>query len=80
MARLHGTQLTLQRNDNHTRLKILEEKLQEELSNILKKEELMWFQRSLAKWLTNGYRNTKFYHFKTIKRICHNKVVMLMDE
>ncbi|MCI12397.1 protein binding protein, partial [Trifolium medium] len=46
-------------------LRRLETKLQCELHDIMKKEELMWFQRSRAKWLSDGDRNTRYYHVKT---------------
>lgn len=45
MARLNGIQCSLQRNYNYVGLKRLEKKLLTELSELLKREELMWFQR-----------------------------------
>lgn len=58
-------------------MKTLELRLHDELNNILKKEELMWFQRSMAKWLVDGNTNTKYYHLKTITRRKKNVIVML---
>ncbi|CAL5214866.1 unnamed protein product [Lathyrus oleraceus] len=61
-------------------MKSLELRFHEELNIILKKEELMWFQRSRAKWLTDRDMNTKYYHLKTITRRMKNVIVMLKDE
>jgi hypothetical protein len=53
--------------------------LQTELSVLLKQEELMWHQRSRARWLLDGDRNTKYYHLKTVQRRRKNNVTMLKD-
>ncbi|GAU13502.1 hypothetical protein TSUD_127990 [Trifolium subterraneum] len=68
MARLAGIQVRLQNGSRGGGMGRLEDKLQNELSTILKKEELMWFQRSRAKWLIDGDRNTRYYHIKTRNR------------
>jgi hypothetical protein len=57
----------------------MEFRLQHELNTILRQEELMWYQRSRAKWLTDGDRNTKYYHLKTVNRRRRNNIVMLKD-
>jgi hypothetical protein len=80
MARLEGIQLKLQTGNFHEGFRKLELKLQEELNMILKKEELMWFQRSRAKWLSDGDRNTRYYHLKTVSRRRRNNIVMLKDD
>ncbi|MCI22350.1 hypothetical protein A2U01_0043526 [Trifolium medium] len=46
MARIDGVQRRMQRGNSSRGLWWLEIKLQNELRHILKKEELMWFQRS----------------------------------
>lgn len=33
-----------------------------DINNLLKKEEIMWRQRSKAEWLRVGNRNTSFFH------------------
>jgi hypothetical protein len=68
VARLGGIQRTINSSNNVEGLKRLERKLHDELNDILKKEELMWFQRSRAKWLSDGDMNTKYYHIKTVAR------------
>ncbi|MCH79474.1 hypothetical protein A2U01_0000223 [Trifolium medium] len=80
MARLEGIQSRLYSGHYHGGLRNLEAKVQEELILILKKEELMWFQRSRAKWLADGDRNTRYYHLKTVSRRRRNNVVMLRDD
>lgn len=39
----------------------------------------MWFQRSKAKWINDGDRNTRYYHLKAINRRRKNKILMLHD-
>ncbi|GAU43826.1 hypothetical protein TSUD_399190 [Trifolium subterraneum] len=80
MARLNGIQRSLHRGSNGGAFTRLEKKLQDELRVIVNKEELMWFQRSRAKWLTDGDRDTRYYHIKTISRRRKNNIVMLKDE
>ncbi|WJX64016.1 hypothetical protein P8452_48843 [Trifolium repens] len=80
MARIAGVQRRIQGGVSNEGLRNLEHRLQSELSDILKKEELMWFQRSRAKWLRDGDRNTRYYHLKTVKRRRQNNILMLKDE
>jgi hypothetical protein len=80
MARLAGIQNSIYNGNNSGGLKRLEYKLQAELNTILMKEELMWFQRSRAKWLTDGDRNTRYYHTKTVSRRRRNNILMLKNE
>jgi hypothetical protein len=80
MSRLAGIQNNIYQGNNSGGLKRLEYKLQAELSTILEKEELMWFQRSRAKWLIDGERNTRYYHLKTVSRRRRNNTLMLKNE
>jgi hypothetical protein len=85
IARLGGIQRSIYNNNNNNNnnvagLRRLERKLNMELNNILKKEELMWYQRSRAKWLTDGDRNTKYYHLKTVSRRRKNNILMIKNE
>ncbi|MCH96001.1 hypothetical protein A2U01_0016984, partial [Trifolium medium] len=79
VARIGGIQRSIYNSNNVGGLRRLERKLHEELNDILKKEELMWFQRSRSKWLTDGDRNTKYYHIKTVSRRRKNNILMLKD-
>jgi hypothetical protein len=80
MARIGGIQKSMYTGGNLRWLRGLEKKLQSELAEILKKEEMMWFQRSRAKWLMDGDRNTRYYHLKTINRRRYNNVIMLRND
>ncbi|PNX73217.1 ribonuclease H [Trifolium pratense] len=79
MVRLGGIQRSMYNSRNVGGLCRLEKKLHAELNNILRQEELMWYQRSRAKWLTDGDRNTKYYHIKTVARRRKNNILMLKD-
>ncbi|KAL8520511.1 hypothetical protein ACS0TY_011147 [Phlomoides rotata] len=46
----------------------------EELDDLLKKEEIMWFQRSRALWLKEGDRNTPFFHLKATQMRDRNTI------
>ncbi|KAK4263664.1 hypothetical protein QN277_029048 [Acacia crassicarpa] len=52
----------------------LEMELHEELERLLKLEEIKWFQ-----WVTNGDRNTHYYHLKAKMRKKRNRIVMLKN-
>lgn len=55
-------------------------KTQREYEHVLAKEELHWFQKSRAKWLYMGDRNTKYFHGSTAIKKRKNKYEMLKDE
>lgn len=40
----------------------------------------MGFQRSRAKWMHGGDRNTKYYHLKAVNRKKKNRIIMLCNE
>ena len=77
MRRLEGIQWHIQAENKVGGLRRLEMKLQNEMSEILEQEELLWFQRSRAKWLIDGDRNTKYYYIKTMQHKRRNTIVMI---
>jgi hypothetical protein len=80
VARIGGIQRRVHAGNKTRGLVSLENKLQQELDTILKKEELMWFQRSRVHWLKDGDRNTKYYQMKAVTRRRKNNVLMLKGE
>lgn len=77
--RLKCIQNSIQSRSDHGGLVKMEYKLQREFSVILKEEELIWYQRSRVKWLTDEDRNKKYCHTKTINIRRKNKIVMLKN-
>ena len=73
MARINGIQRAQERGANFF-LHKLELRLQSELAQTLKQEEILWYQKSRGEWLTNGDKNTRYYHIKTIIWRNRNKV------
>jgi hypothetical protein len=51
-----------------------------EYEQILVQEEILWFQKSRAKWLSFGDRNTKYFHGVTTIRRRRNRYDMLKDD
>lgn len=80
MARIDGIQKKMA-NSNHPlyHLQDLERKLQNELDDLLKKEEVLWYQKSKDNWINDGDRNTKYYHIKTVARRKKCRVEMLRN-
>ncbi|WCJ29423.1 LINE-1 retrotransposable element ORF2 protein [Euphorbia peplus] len=58
----------------------LERQILEELNEVLRQEEMIWFQKSRVQWLLFGDRNTTFFHTSTIIRRRRNKVEGLQNE
>lgn len=77
MRRLEGIQRHIQAENKVGGLRRLEMKLQNEMSEILEQEELLWFQRSRAKWLIDGDHNTKYYYIKIMQHKRRNTIVMI---
>ncbi|KAG8478461.1 hypothetical protein CXB51_028358 [Gossypium anomalum] len=61
-----------------TCLKVRKAELQREINDLLKHDENVWFQKSHAERLTNGDRNTKYFHRCMIARRKLNRVDRLI--
>lgn len=61
-------------------LDTLEKELQEQQVITLYQEECLWFQKSRGRWISDGDRNTKYNHSKTIIRRRRNKILSLRNE
>lgn len=64
---------------NSLRLRQRESDLRVEIEDILRQEELFWFQKSRCKWLSEGDRNTKFFHRRTLSRRKWDKITASKD-
>lgn len=78
LARLEGIERT-QCISFSQNLFLLEKVLIRDFQNILKQGEVLWYQKSRAKWILEGDRNTKFFHFSTIIRSRRNRILSLKD-
>ncbi|KAL8168195.1 hypothetical protein V2J09_009694 [Rumex salicifolius] len=56
-----------------------EQQLCREYDEVLTQEQLLWFQKSRAKFLIEGDRNTRYYHLSTIVRRRASKVLGLFN-
>jgi hypothetical protein len=56
-----------------------EEKLQAELEECQKQEDILWRQKSRVQWLKEGERNTKFFHRSMVHRCYINRITQLED-
>lgn len=72
-ARMKQVQRTLEHSDIPN-LAMLETELQRVYNEVLKQEELLWYQKSREKWVRFRDRNTKFFHTQTIVRRRRNKI------
>lgn len=79
IARLEGIQRKIGVSWNPF-LEELQCKLEEEMEEMLRQEEVFWFLKSRGEWLRSGDRNTKYYHLKVMGRRRWNKIHMLKNE
>lgn len=63
----------------HPNLIRIRRELWKDYDDILRQEELLWYQKSRCRWLNWGDRNTKFFHATTIARRKRNRIEMLKD-
>jgi exonuclease III len=61
-------------------LKDQEHKVNQQIADRKKQEEILWKQKSRIQWLKEGERNTKFFHRATIQRRQSNKITHLITE
>ncbi|KAL7211242.1 hypothetical protein ACSBR2_014176 [Camellia fascicularis] len=58
-------------------LHVLELDLVAQYNKVLYQEELLWFQKSRSKWITQGDRNTKNFHLTTLIKRRRKKIDVL---
>ncbi|CAN1131813.1 Putative ribonuclease H protein At1g65750 [Linum perenne] len=56
-----------------------EEAIRAKLELTLWQEEALWIQKSRAKWVVEGDRNTHFFHMSALKRRAFNRIKRLKD-
>ena len=56
-----------------------EAKLQGELNEWLRRNEILWRQKSRETWLKDGDKNSRFFHISTIIRRKHNSIDAIKD-
>ena len=70
---LQHVQKMIERVDS-IHLNMEEDNLQKIYQEVLKQEELLWYQKSIEKWVKFGDMNNKFFHTQTIIRRKRNKI------
>jgi exonuclease III len=61
-------------------LRSQELKVNQQIAERKRQEEILWKQKSRIQWLKEGERNTKFFHRTTIQRRQSNKITHLISE
>ena len=72
-ARIAGVQRQLENFDSCSLVR-LERSLQVQYNQVLRQEEMLWFQKSRENWVRFGDRNTSFFHTKTMIQRRRNKI------
>ena len=78
LARLRGLQVALTTKPSAF-LYSLEHQLTLDYNTLLHQEYLYWQLKSRVTWLNYGDANTKFFHFTTLHRRSHSRIVTLKD-
>ncbi|XP_074284000.1 uncharacterized protein LOC141608557 [Silene latifolia] len=76
--RLLGVQTKLSRGGPNYLFKF-ELNLKRQLDEVLREEEMLWFQKSRMEAICDGDRNTRLFHLSTIIRRKHNRIESLQD-
>ncbi|XP_028105054.1 uncharacterized protein LOC114304080 [Camellia sinensis] len=79
LGRIEGIQQSQAHNYSYN-LHNLEIDLVDQYNKILYPEELLWFQKSRAKWITQGERNTRFFPLTTLAKRKRRKIDMLKND
>lgn len=79
IARLEGIQKTLY-NRPSTFLCNLARELKDDLLELLSQEEQYWLQKSKLNWLTQGERNTRYFHATAVMRNRRMRVTRLKND
>jgi hypothetical protein len=78
-SKLVEIQKTFISGSRTTELMREEAKLQEQLEERRKQEEVLWKQKSRVQWLKEGEKNTKFFHRAMMHRRHVNRITHLED-
>ncbi|XP_028117591.1 uncharacterized protein LOC114315213 [Camellia sinensis] len=79
LGRIDGIQKS-QANIYSHNLHVLEMNLIDQYNKVLYQEEILWFQKSRSKWITQGDKNTKFFHLLTLTKKRKKKIDVLKGQ
>lgn len=68
-------------NKGHTEATLDQERhIHNQLEDKRKQEEIYWRKKSRVRWLKEGERNTKFFHWTTVQRGMHNNIPFIQNQ